>query len=90
MLYAISTSVQLGCNRVTFETDSAQLKTAAATEDYDLAVLGAIFRYTIFSCAWVYLIAATVQLSTSLDSGYQFRSWNLQDLARSAPRLLYK
>jgi hypothetical protein len=45
MLYAISTSVQLGCNSVTFETDSAQLKTAAATEDYDLAALGAIQIY---------------------------------------------
>lgn len=43
MLHAINTASQMGCHKVLLETDSAQLKTAVTTEDYDLAVLGAIF-----------------------------------------------
>lgn len=57
MFYAINTAMQMGCNRVMFETDSTQLKTAVTIEDYDLAALGAIFIKIInFICVWFLLM----------------------------------
>lgn len=44
LLYAIKMSIQMGCDKVLFETDSTQLMRAVKSKDYDLANLGAIIR----------------------------------------------
>lgn len=44
MLHAVNAAIQLGCDRVIFETDSLVLKQAITSEDYNLSALGAVFR----------------------------------------------
>ncbi|KAI4995779.1 hypothetical protein ZWY2020_037867 [Hordeum vulgare] len=44
MLYGISTTTQMGCNHVIFETDSIILKQATSSEEYDLSTLGIVFQ----------------------------------------------
>lgn len=44
MLQAACIASQMGCQSVVFETDSVVLKQAISTEDYDMSMLGAIFR----------------------------------------------
>jgi hypothetical protein len=44
LLHAVKFSAQMGCNQVIFEMDSATLKQAISSKEYDLAPLGAIFQ----------------------------------------------
>jgi hypothetical protein len=44
LLHAVKFSTQLGYNQVIFEMDSATLKQAISSKEYDLAPLGAIFQ----------------------------------------------
>ncbi|KAM0894601.1 hypothetical protein ACQ4PT_024360 [Festuca glaucescens] len=44
MLHATIIASHMGCQNVVFETDSAQLKHAVTTEDYNLSPLAAMFR----------------------------------------------
>jgi hypothetical protein len=43
VLHAVKISAQMGYNQVIFEMDSATLKQAICSKEYDLAALGAIF-----------------------------------------------
>ena len=44
MLHAVNAAIQLGCDRVIFETDSLVLKQAITSEDYNLCALGVVFK----------------------------------------------
>ncbi|KAI5022530.1 hypothetical protein ZWY2020_059260 [Hordeum vulgare] len=49
MLYAISTTTQMGCNYVIFETDSMVLKQVISSKEYDLSTLGVVFQEIKFN-----------------------------------------
>jgi hypothetical protein len=44
MLYALYATGQMGCNRVIFVTDSVVPRQAMTSEEYNRALLGALFQ----------------------------------------------
>jgi hypothetical protein len=52
MLHATIIASHMGCQNVVFETDSAQLKHAVTTEDYNLSPLAAMFREIKSHLCW--------------------------------------
>uniref|UniRef100_A0A8I6WHY6 RNase H type-1 domain-containing protein n=1 Tax=Hordeum vulgare subsp. vulgare TaxID=112509 RepID=A0A8I6WHY6_HORVV len=44
MLYGVSTTMQMRCNHVIFETDSMVLKQVISNEEYHLSTLGVVFQ----------------------------------------------